>query len=160
VNNRDGIMFDVPKPWLYRTFAVPESDARQAELRHFLKRLHDEGSFELGRLTHEHAIEAAGIPPWTPERSTPQGVREPPVREPIGVALTARVSIERRKEFPMAHPIRFGIQTGQQLVAWKDMLAMWRKADHGGLRLAVETSITSTRSSSTPRGPASKHGRR
>ena len=32
----------------------------------------------------------------------------------------------------MAHPIRFGIQTGQQLVAWKDMLAMWRKADQWG----------------------------
>jgi glyoxylase-like metal-dependent hydrolase (beta-lactamase superfamily II) len=66
VNNRDGIMFDVPKPWLYRTFAVPESDARQAELRHFLKRLHDEGSFELVVSHDQHAIEAAGIPPWTP----------------------------------------------------------------------------------------------
>ena len=32
----------------------------------------------------------------------------------------------------MAHPIRFGIQTGQQLMAWQDMLALWRKADAWG----------------------------
>jgi F420-dependent oxidoreductase-like protein len=32
----------------------------------------------------------------------------------------------------MPHPIRFGIQTGQQLFAWPDMLDMWRKADAWG----------------------------
>jgi F420-dependent oxidoreductase-like protein len=32
----------------------------------------------------------------------------------------------------MAHPIRFGIQTGQQNVPWKDMLALWQKADAWG----------------------------
>jgi F420-dependent oxidoreductase-like protein len=32
----------------------------------------------------------------------------------------------------MAHPIRFGIQTGQQLIAWPDLLALWRKADGWG----------------------------
>jgi F420-dependent oxidoreductase-like protein len=32
----------------------------------------------------------------------------------------------------MPHPIRFGIQTGQQLIAWEDMLALWRKADAWG----------------------------
>ena len=32
----------------------------------------------------------------------------------------------------MAHPIRFGIQTGQQLIAWKDMLALWQRADGWG----------------------------
>jgi F420-dependent oxidoreductase-like protein len=32
----------------------------------------------------------------------------------------------------MAHPIRFGIQTGQQLIAWRDMLALWQKADRWG----------------------------
>src|SRR5271169_984666 len=32
----------------------------------------------------------------------------------------------------MAHPIRFGIQTGQQLIAWQDLLALWRKADAWG----------------------------
>jgi len=26
------------------------------------------------------------------------------------------------------HPIRFGIQTGQQSIAWGDMLDLWRKA--------------------------------
>lgn len=30
------------------------------------------------------------------------------------------------------HPIRFGIQTGQQNVAWSDMLDLWRKADAWG----------------------------
>jgi F420-dependent oxidoreductase-like protein len=32
----------------------------------------------------------------------------------------------------MGHPIRFGIQTGQQNVAWQDMLALWQKADRWG----------------------------
>jgi F420-dependent oxidoreductase-like protein len=32
----------------------------------------------------------------------------------------------------MAHPIRFGIQTGQQNIAWADMLDVWRKADAWG----------------------------
>jgi len=32
----------------------------------------------------------------------------------------------------MAHPIRFGIQTGQQLIAWQDMLALWQRADGWG----------------------------
>jgi len=31
-----------------------------------------------------------------------------------------------------AHPVRFGIQTGQQNVAWADMLDLWRKADDWG----------------------------
>jgi F420-dependent oxidoreductase-like protein len=30
------------------------------------------------------------------------------------------------------HPIRFGIQTGQQSVAWADMLELWQKADAWG----------------------------
>lgn len=32
----------------------------------------------------------------------------------------------------MTHPIRFGIQTGQQNVAWGDVLALWQKADRWG----------------------------
>jgi F420-dependent oxidoreductase-like protein len=32
----------------------------------------------------------------------------------------------------MAHPIRFGFQTGQQNIAWADMLALWQKADRWG----------------------------
>jgi hypothetical protein len=31
-----------------------------------------------------------------------------------------------------SHPIRFGIQTGQQNIAWDDMLAVWQKADGWG----------------------------
>jgi len=31
-----------------------------------------------------------------------------------------------------AHPIRFGIQTGQQNIEWDDMLALWQKADAWG----------------------------
>jgi F420-dependent oxidoreductase-like protein len=30
------------------------------------------------------------------------------------------------------HPIRFGVQTGQQNVAWADMLALWKQADAWG----------------------------
>jgi len=32
----------------------------------------------------------------------------------------------------MTHPIRFGIQTGQQMVEWSQMLDLWRKADAWG----------------------------
>jgi len=32
----------------------------------------------------------------------------------------------------MTHPIRFGIQTGQQGIAWSDMLQLWRQADTWG----------------------------
>ena len=32
----------------------------------------------------------------------------------------------------MTHPIRFGIQTGQQMVEWPQMLALWQKADAWG----------------------------
>jgi len=30
------------------------------------------------------------------------------------------------------HPVRFGLQTGQQNVAWRDLLDLWRKADQWG----------------------------
>jgi F420-dependent oxidoreductase-like protein len=33
---------------------------------------------------------------------------------------------------PKRHPIRFGLQTGQQNVAWNDLLDVWRKADDWG----------------------------
>ncbi len=32
----------------------------------------------------------------------------------------------------MAHPVRFGVQTGQQGVEWATMLDLWRKADEWG----------------------------
>ena len=41
-------------------------------------------------------------------------------------------SLNSRKESTMAHPIRFGIQTGQQGIEWKEMLDLWQKADAWG----------------------------
>ena len=32
----------------------------------------------------------------------------------------------------MTHPIRFGIQTGQQMIEWSQMLDLWKKADAWG----------------------------
>jgi glyoxylase-like metal-dependent hydrolase (beta-lactamase superfamily II) len=64
VNNLDGITYDVPKPFLYRTLMVPESESRQAELRAFLKRLHDEAGFTLLVSHDQRALEAAGVPVW------------------------------------------------------------------------------------------------
>ena len=68
VNNLDGITYDVPKPFLYRTLMVPESEPRQSELRAFLKRLHDEAGFELLVSHDQRALEASGIPPWEAKR--------------------------------------------------------------------------------------------
>jgi F420-dependent oxidoreductase-like protein len=39
---------------------------------------------------------------------------------------------DAKRGLMMAHPIRFGIQTGQQLIEWSDMLALWQKADRWG----------------------------
>jgi glyoxylase-like metal-dependent hydrolase (beta-lactamase superfamily II) len=66
VNNLDGILYDVPKPFLYRTFFVPESEPRQTELRAFLKRLRDEAGFELLVSHDQLALEASGVPAWSP----------------------------------------------------------------------------------------------
>jgi glyoxylase-like metal-dependent hydrolase (beta-lactamase superfamily II) len=64
VNNLDGIVHNIPKPTLYRTLIVPESEARQSELRAFLKRLHDESGFTL-LVSHDLAsLQAAGLPGW------------------------------------------------------------------------------------------------
>jgi len=70
VNALDGITYDIPKPLLYRTLMVPESESRQAELRGFLKRLHDEVGFELLVSHDQRAIEASGVPAWS-ARQTP-----------------------------------------------------------------------------------------
>jgi glyoxylase-like metal-dependent hydrolase (beta-lactamase superfamily II) len=64
VNHLDGITEDIPKPFLYRTLVVPESDERQAELRRFLKRLHDEAGFTLLVSHDQRALAAAGLPAW------------------------------------------------------------------------------------------------
>jgi glyoxylase-like metal-dependent hydrolase (beta-lactamase superfamily II) len=62
VNNLDGITEDIPKPFLYRTLVVPESDQRQAELRRFLKQLHDEAGFTLLVSHDQRALAAADLP--------------------------------------------------------------------------------------------------
>jgi glyoxylase-like metal-dependent hydrolase (beta-lactamase superfamily II) len=64
VNNRDGIEHDIPKPWVYRTFIVPESEPRQQELRRFLKQLEDEaGTTPL--ISHDQlSIERSGVEVW------------------------------------------------------------------------------------------------
>lgn len=64
VNNLDGIRYDLPKPWLYRTLLIPESDARQQELRQFLKRLQDEAGYTLLVSHDQLALEASGVPAW------------------------------------------------------------------------------------------------
>ncbi len=66
VNNLDGILYDLPKPWLYRTLLIPESDARQQELRRFLKALQDEAGYTLLVSHDQLALEASGVPPWRP----------------------------------------------------------------------------------------------
>jgi glyoxylase-like metal-dependent hydrolase (beta-lactamase superfamily II) len=64
VNNLDGIMHDVPKPLLYRTLVVPESEPRQRKLRAFLKRLHDDAGFDLLVSHDQSALEGNGVPAW------------------------------------------------------------------------------------------------
>jgi len=67
VNNLDGITADVPKPFLYRTFIVPEAEARQRELRAFLKQLHDEAGYTLLVSHDQRSLEASGVQPWPGE---------------------------------------------------------------------------------------------
>src|SRR5205085_1503783 len=73
-----------------------------------------------------------------------------PMRPEASPSIPARASgfHDRRRLFPQScrgaiqppakeadmalHPIRFGIQTGQQNVAWQEMLDLWQKADAWG----------------------------
>jgi glyoxylase-like metal-dependent hydrolase (beta-lactamase superfamily II) len=64
VNNLDGVLHDVPKPFLYRLLIVPEDEQRQAELRHFLREIHDTGAFTLLVSHDQLSIEQGGIEPW------------------------------------------------------------------------------------------------
>lgn len=64
INNIDGVAYDLPKPWTYRTLVVPESDARQAELRRFLKQLQDEAGATLLVSHDQLALERSGVPAW------------------------------------------------------------------------------------------------
>lgn len=64
VNNLDGIEHDIPKPWIYRTFIIPESEPRQEELRRFLKRLQDEAHVT-PLVSHDQlSLERSGVEAW------------------------------------------------------------------------------------------------
>lgn len=67
VNNIDGINADVPKPFLYRTFMVPEDSERQGELRRYLRGLRDDQGFTLLVAHDQRQIEQSGVPPWAPQ---------------------------------------------------------------------------------------------
>jgi len=58
VNHVAGLDADLPKPWLYRTFVVPEAEDRQAELRAFLRDLRDAGGVQ--PLVSHHRAQLAG----------------------------------------------------------------------------------------------------
>lgn len=57
-NAIDGIRRDVPKPWAYQTFVVPESEARLQRLRSFLRQAADRVGFTV-LLSHDelHLVE-------------------------------------------------------------------------------------------------------
>lgn len=64
VNNIHGVTYDVPKPWPYSTFVVPEDSERMAELRAFLKQLGD-NRYEL-MVSHDLIqIAFSSVKPWT-----------------------------------------------------------------------------------------------
>ncbi len=60
-NAVDGVLHDVPKPAAYSLFVVPEDRARLAELRAFLRDLHDRGASLL--VSHDQRqLEASDVP--------------------------------------------------------------------------------------------------
>ena len=64
VNNLDGIEHNIPKPWVYRTFIVPESETRQDELRRFLKQAEDE-AHAIPLVSHDQlSLEKSGVQAW------------------------------------------------------------------------------------------------
>lgn len=62
VNHIDGVRHDVAKPWLYRTFLIPESDERLGELRRFLAGLEREPGFTVLVSHDQAALLATGLP--------------------------------------------------------------------------------------------------
>jgi glyoxylase-like metal-dependent hydrolase (beta-lactamase superfamily II) len=60
-NAIDGVRRDVPKPWAYRTFVVPESDARLAAVRAFLRDAEAAG-FTIAIAHDAHHLAATRIP--------------------------------------------------------------------------------------------------
>jgi len=59
-NAIDGIRRDVPKPWAYRTFLVPESEARLRRVRAFLREAEQQG-FVVAIAHDERHLATAGI---------------------------------------------------------------------------------------------------
>jgi len=64
VNNIDGITYDIPKPFFYRMFVVPEDEERQGELRRYLRELRDRFGFTLLVSHDQRQIEHSGIAEW------------------------------------------------------------------------------------------------
>lgn len=63
-NAWDGVRAEVPKPWAYRTFLVPESEARLQRVRAFLRDAAADGFTVL--VSHDRrALEASSMPPWS-----------------------------------------------------------------------------------------------
>jgi glyoxylase-like metal-dependent hydrolase (beta-lactamase superfamily II) len=69
VNNIDGINYNIPKPFLYRWFLVPEDNSRLDELRRYLRDLRDGNRFELLVSHDQRALESSGVPEWTANSS-------------------------------------------------------------------------------------------
>jgi glyoxylase-like metal-dependent hydrolase (beta-lactamase superfamily II) len=64
INNVDGVLHDIPKPTLYRWLVVPEDEARQSELRRYLRRLHQEHGVTVLAAHDQLAIEASRMSAW------------------------------------------------------------------------------------------------
>jgi len=65
VNNIDGINNNVPKPFFYRWFIVPEDNVRLGDLRVLLRQLRDEAGVTLLPAHDQLAIEASGVPRYS-----------------------------------------------------------------------------------------------
>lgn len=63
-NALDGILLDVPKPWLYSLVVVPEDTAWLAGQRRWLRELAQQHGVVVLPAHDEGAIEARGVPVW------------------------------------------------------------------------------------------------
>jgi len=67
-NNIDGILHDIPKPWAYRTFVVPEDDERLSELRRYLREALTRPRPAMVLLAHDQLVlETSGVPIFHPQ---------------------------------------------------------------------------------------------
>jgi len=64
VNNMDGIIGNIPKPFLYRWFMVPEDNARLDELRRFLRTLREANRTTVLVSHDQRQLEHSGVPVW------------------------------------------------------------------------------------------------